>query len=41
MRLAVNIAFLFQELRVGEKIFHCESCRRILYFQQKEQPAAT
>jgi predicted nucleic acid-binding Zn-ribbon protein len=32
---------VFQELRVGEKIFHCESCRRILYFQQKEQPAAT
>ena len=32
---------VFQELRVGEKIFHCESCRRILYFQPKEQPAAT
>jgi predicted nucleic acid-binding Zn-ribbon protein len=32
---------VFQELRVGEKIFHCESCRRILYFLPKEQPAAT
>jgi hypothetical protein len=32
---------VYQELRVGEKIFHCENCRRILYFQQKEQAAAT
>jgi predicted nucleic acid-binding Zn-ribbon protein len=32
---------VYQELRIGEKIFHCESCRRILYFQQKEQTAAT
>jgi uncharacterized protein len=32
---------VFQELRVGEKIFHCENCRRILYFLPKEQPAAT
>ncbi len=32
---------VFQELRQGAKILHCESCRRILYFQQKEQPAAT
>jgi predicted nucleic acid-binding Zn-ribbon protein len=32
---------VFQELRMGEKIFHCESCRRILYFQQREQAAAT
>ena len=32
---------VFQELRHGDKIFHCENCRRILYFQQKEQPAAT
>jgi predicted nucleic acid-binding Zn-ribbon protein len=32
---------VYQELRIGEKIFHCESCRRILYFQQKEQAAAT
>ncbi len=32
---------VFQELRIGEKIFHCENCRRILYFQQKEQAAAT
>ena len=32
---------MFQELRLGEKIFHCGSCRRILYFQPKEQPAAT
>jgi predicted nucleic acid-binding Zn-ribbon protein len=32
---------VYQELRIGEKIFHFESCRRILYFQQKEQTAAT
>jgi predicted nucleic acid-binding Zn-ribbon protein len=32
---------VYQELRVGEKIFHCENCRRILYFQQREQAAAT
>ncbi len=32
---------VYQELRIGEKIFHCENCRRILYFQQKEQAAAT
>ncbi len=32
---------VYQELRVGEKIFHCENCRRILYFQQKEPAAAT
>lgn len=32
---------VYSELRVGEKIFHCENCRRILYFQQKEQAAAT
>jgi len=32
---------VYQELRMGEKIFHCENCRRILYFQQKEQAAAT
>lgn len=32
---------VYQELRIGEKIFHCESCRRILYFQQKEEAAAT
>jgi predicted nucleic acid-binding Zn-ribbon protein len=32
---------VFQELRQGAKILHCESCRRILYFQQKEQAAAT
>ena len=32
---------VYQELRIGEKIFHCESCRRILYFQQKEPAAAT
>lgn len=32
---------VFQELRQGGKILHCESCRRILYFQQKEQAAAT
>ena len=32
---------VFQELRLGTKILHCESCRRILYFQQKEQAAAT
>jgi predicted nucleic acid-binding Zn-ribbon protein len=32
---------VFQELRMGIKVFHCESCRRILYFQQKEQTAAT
>jgi hypothetical protein len=32
---------VYQELRVGEKIFHCENCKRILYFQQKEQAAAT
>jgi hypothetical protein len=31
----------FQELRVGDKILHCESCKRILYFREKEQPAAT
>lgn len=36
---------VYQELRVGGKIFHCESCRRILYYQEKEkeqeQTAAT
>jgi predicted nucleic acid-binding Zn-ribbon protein len=32
---------VYQELRIGEKIFHCESCRRILYFQQKEQAPAS
>ncbi len=32
---------MFQELRQGEKIFHCDSCKRILYFQPKEQPATT
>ncbi|MGH9320952.1 MAG: zinc ribbon domain-containing protein [Vicinamibacteria bacterium] len=32
---------VFQELRIGEKIFHCESCRRILYYQQKEEAPAT
>jgi predicted nucleic acid-binding Zn-ribbon protein len=32
---------VFQELRVGDKILHCESCRRILYFQQKEATPAT
>lgn len=31
----------FQELRIGEKILHCENCRRILYYREKEQPAAT
>ena len=30
-----------QELRLGEKILHCESCRRILYFRKEEQAAAT
>jgi len=28
---------VYQELRVGGKIFHCESCRRILYYQENEQ----
>jgi predicted nucleic acid-binding Zn-ribbon protein len=32
---------MFQELRMGEKILHCESCRRILYFQEKAPAAAT
>jgi hypothetical protein len=32
---------MFQELRIGTKLLHCENCRRILYFQQKEQTAAT
>lgn len=36
---------VFQELRIGGKILHCESCRRILYYQEKEkeqeQAAAT
>lgn len=32
---------VYQELRAGTKILHCESCRRILYFQQKEEAAAT
>jgi predicted nucleic acid-binding Zn-ribbon protein len=36
---------IFQELRMGGKILHCESCRRILYYQEKEkeqeQAAAT
>jgi predicted nucleic acid-binding Zn-ribbon protein len=31
----------FQELRMGAKILHCESCRRILYYREREQPAAT
>jgi hypothetical protein len=31
----------FQEIRMGEKILHCESCKRILYYREKEQPAAT
>lgn len=36
---------IFQDLRLGGKILHCESCRRILYYQEKEmeqeQAAAT
>jgi uncharacterized protein len=36
---------VFQDLRVGGKILHCESCRRILYYHEKEkeeeQAAAT
>jgi predicted nucleic acid-binding Zn-ribbon protein len=32
---------MFQELRMGEKLLHCESCRRILYFQEKAPAAAT
>jgi predicted nucleic acid-binding Zn-ribbon protein len=32
---------VYQELRMGDKLFHCESCRRILYFQQKEEAPAT
>ena len=31
----------FQELRQGEKILHCENCKRILYYREREQPAAT
>jgi hypothetical protein len=32
---------VYQEVRLGEKILHCESCRRILYFQEKAPAAAT
>jgi uncharacterized protein len=31
---------VFQDLRVGGKILHCESCRRILYYQEKEKEPA-
>jgi predicted nucleic acid-binding Zn-ribbon protein len=32
---------LFQDLQLGGKILHCESCRRILYYQQKEEATTT
>jgi predicted nucleic acid-binding Zn-ribbon protein len=28
---------VYQELRLGEKLHHCESCKRILYYQEKEE----
>lgn len=36
---------MYNELRVGDKIFHCDSCKRFLYYlgttKDEEQPAAT
>ena len=31
---------VFQELRLGEKLHHCDSCKRILYFQEKQEAPA-
>lgn len=32
---------VFQELRTGAKVHHCSNCKRILYYENKEQPTAS
>lgn len=31
---------VYQELRLGEALHHCDSCKRILYYQEKEEAPA-